>query len=59
MCDPLGYITVQPGKYAEDWIYFDEEDVNSVDKLVGVEGVLEVENADTYDTIAEYGITIE
>lgn len=53
MIDPAYYETIQPGKYAESFMYFSSDDVSSIDELSNVEGSLAVVN-DKYETIATY-----
>lgn len=54
MVDPVLSELVLPGKYSETFMWFDSSDVASVDDLVNVEGTFEVDDDDTYDTLAEY-----
>ena len=54
MVDPLLVETIQPGKYVECFMWFSDDDVASLDQLVNVEGVIEVYDDDTYDTLGEY-----
>ncbi|WP_153001628.1 DUF5004 domain-containing protein [Tractidigestivibacter scatoligenes] len=54
MVDPGLVETIQPGKYAECFMWFSDNDVASLDQLVNVEGVIEVYDDDTYDTLGEY-----
>lgn len=51
MVDPIYYEQIQPGKYAETIMYFD--DLSSLDELSNVEGTFDVVN-DKYETIATY-----
>ena len=54
MVDPGLVETIKPGKYVECFMWFSEDDVASLDQLVNVEGVIEVYDDDTYDTLGEY-----
>lgn len=54
MCSPYIYETIKPGKYAETFMWFDGSDVANLDELVDVEGVLEIIDTGSYDTLAEY-----
>jgi hypothetical protein len=54
MVDPVLYETIQPGKYVEAFMWFSSKDVASVDELTEVDGVISVNDSDTYDTLAEY-----
>jgi hypothetical protein len=54
MVDPALVETIQPGKYAECFMWFSDNDVASLDQLVNVEGVIEVYDDETYDTLGEY-----
>ena len=54
MIDPALFETIQPGKYVEADMWFDSDDVPTLDDLKDVEGVIEVTDTSSYDTIAEY-----
>jgi hypothetical protein len=54
MVDPLLYETIQPGKYAETFLWFSTSDVANLDALVNVEGTIQIYDSETYDTLAEY-----
>ncbi len=54
MIDPALFETIQPGKYVEADMWFDSDDVPTLDDLKDVEGVIQVTDTSSYDTIAEY-----
>lgn len=54
MVEPFLYETVQPGKYVEAFMWFTSSEVATVDELTEVNGVIDVYDEDTYDTVAEY-----
>ena len=61
MADPVLGITVKPGAYAEDDMWWSSSDVGEggVELLVNVDGSLEVWDDETYDTLATYDFQME
>ena len=58
MINPFVYETIQPGAYAETFMYFSDTGATSIDDLKNVQGSFEVLNADTYDEIATFQVTM-
>lgn len=58
MVDPGFWESIQPGKYVETFLYFDPEKVGSIDELTEVEGVIIVEDDETYEEIASYNVSL-
>lgn len=59
MCDPVMGETIQPGKYVEGTMWFDQEDVASAADLVNVEGTFVVWDNETYEDLGSYQVTID
>ncbi len=55
MVSPSLYETVQPGKYAETFMWFNNSDVADLAAMADVEGVIEVTN-DDWDVLAEFDV---
>lgn len=59
MVDPWFGETIQPGKYVEAVLSFDNEKVGGgLDALVNVEGVITVDDDETYDELASYTVNL-
>lgn len=59
MIDPSLGETIQPGKYVETFMYFDDEKLGGgTEALVQVEGVVEVYDDDSWDVLGTYDMNL-
>ncbi|WP_418831866.1 hypothetical protein [Paraeggerthella sp.] len=59
MIDPSLGEAVQPGKYVEAFMYFDDEKLGGgIETLVNVEGTIKVMDNDSWDTLATYSMNL-
>ena len=59
MVYPYFYETIKPGAYAETFVSFSDDTIQSLSDLTNVEGTIELLEEESYSTIAKYPVTLD